>query len=90
VWVFAATLSGRLGRPVIDVTGLKGTYNFSLRLDVLEGLNNGDTDNKVKAGDWSSSSIFTDIEKQLGLKLESDKAPVVTLVIDHAERPSEN
>jgi uncharacterized protein (TIGR03435 family) len=38
----------------------------------------------------STSSIFTDIEKQLGLKLEADRAPVDTLVIDHAEKPSEN
>jgi uncharacterized protein (TIGR03435 family) len=90
MWVFAATLSGRMGRPVLDQTGLKGAYDFSLRIDVLEGLNNGDPDIKAKAMDWSSSSIFTDIEKQLGLKLEADKAPVDTLVIDHAEKPDAN
>jgi uncharacterized protein (TIGR03435 family) len=61
-----------------------------LRLDILEGLTNGDSDPKHKAADWSTSSIFTDIEKQLGLKLEADRAPVDTLVIDHAEKPSEN
>jgi hypothetical protein len=58
-----------MGRPVLDMTGLKGTYDFSLRLDILEGLANGDSDPKPKAADWSTSSIFTDIEKQLGLKL---------------------
>ena len=79
-----------MGRPVLDMTGLKGTYDFSLRLDILEGLTNGDSDNKPKVADWSTSSIFTDIEKQLGLKLEADRAPVDTLVIDHAEKPSEN
>ena len=35
-------------------------------------------------------SIFTAIKEQLGLKLESAKAPVEFLVIDHVERPSEN
>src|SRR5262245_9864930 len=90
MWVFAATLTGRMGRPVVDMTGLKGTYDFSLRLDILEDLTKGDSDLKPKVADWSTSSIFTDIEKQLGLKLEADRAPVETLVIDHAEKPSEN
>jgi uncharacterized protein (TIGR03435 family) len=90
MWVFAATLSGRMGRPVLDLTGLKGTYDFTLRLDILEGLSSDDPELKLKIMDWSSSSIFSDIEKQLGLKLESDKAPVDQLVIDQAERPSEN
>jgi uncharacterized protein (TIGR03435 family) len=40
--------------------------------------------------DWSSSSIFSDIQKQLGLQLISGKAPGDYLVIDHVEKPSEN
>jgi len=40
--------------------------------------------------DWTSTSIFSDIQKQLGLKLESDRAPVDNLVIDHVEKPAEN
>jgi uncharacterized protein (TIGR03435 family) len=90
MWIVAATLTGRMGRPVLDFTGLKGTYDFTLRLDVLEGLSSDDPELKAKMMDWSQSSIFSDIEKQLGLKLEPDKAPVETLVIDHAEKPSEN
>jgi uncharacterized protein (TIGR03435 family) len=69
-----------MGRPVLDMTGLKGTYDFSLRLDILEGLANGDSDPKPKAADWSTSSIFTDIEKQLGLKLEADRAPILSIM----------
>jgi uncharacterized protein (TIGR03435 family) len=38
----------------------------------------------------SGPSLFTAIQEQLGLKLESQKAPVETLVIDHVEKPSEN
>jgi uncharacterized protein (TIGR03435 family) len=40
--------------------------------------------------DSSAPSLFTAIEEQLGLKLESTKGPVEILVIDHVERPSEN
>jgi len=90
MWVFAAALTGRMGGPVLDWTGLNGSYDFSLRLDILEGLTNDKPDIKPQANDWSSSSIFTDIEKQLGLRLESDRAPVEFLIIDHAERASEN
>jgi uncharacterized protein (TIGR03435 family) len=40
--------------------------------------------------DWTTSSIFTDIQKQLGLKLDADKGPVDSLLIDHLEKPTEN
>jgi uncharacterized protein (TIGR03435 family) len=35
-------------------------------------------------------SLFTAVEEQLGLRLETAKAPVPVLVVDHIERPSEN
>jgi len=90
LWRFCAFLSGRMGRPVLDQTGLSGLYDFTLRLDTLEGLSNSDPDFKTKMSDWSTSSIFSDIQKQLGLQLVSSTAPVDYLVIDHVEKPSEN
>ena len=74
-------------RPVLDKTGLAGHYDFSIQLVDGESPNPGDVKRAVK--NWQS--IFTDIQDQLGLKLEAQKAAVEILVIDHAERvPTEN
>jgi bla regulator protein blaR1 len=73
----ATMLSGATERIVVDRTGLQGRYDFEL--------------------DWSPDqsapdkpSIFAAVQEQLGLKLESSRAPADVLVIDHVERPSEN
>lgn len=50
----------------------------------------GDAMPDLSPADSSGSSIFRAIQEQLGLKLESQKGPVETLVIDHVEKPSEN
>jgi uncharacterized protein (TIGR03435 family) len=70
------SLTPTIGRPVIDKTGLEGFYGFSL-------------DYATTLGD-DRPDIFTAVQEQLGLKLEAAKGPVEFLVIDHAERPSEN
>jgi bla regulator protein BlaR1 len=77
----AVVLSNVAGRPVQDATGLSGRYDFSF-----------DRGANVSAADGSDSgpSLFTNLQQQLGLRLESRKASVETLVIDHIERPSEN
>jgi uncharacterized protein (TIGR03435 family) len=74
-------------RVVIDATGLKGSYDFELNWSPDDGhtpLLNG------VPQESTGPSIFTAFQEQLGLKLESRKAPVEVLVIDHVERPSEN
>jgi uncharacterized protein (TIGR03435 family) len=76
----AVQISGvpEVGRPVLDQTGLTGTYDFQLN---VAGASPGGPD-----PDSSSASIFTIVQEQLGLKLEPRVAPVAILVIDHAER----
>jgi uncharacterized protein (TIGR03435 family) len=80
-------LSELLDRPVIDRTGLKGRYDIDLdaTLDWDHLATGGPTDTI-----GANSVIFTALQEQLGLRLESTRAPVETIVIDSAERPSEN
>ena len=75
-------LSAWLHCPVIDKTGLTGKYDFQLQWTAKEGA---ETEPEAN---WPS--LFTAIQQQLGLKLESGKGPVPFLVIDHVEMPSGN
>jgi uncharacterized protein (TIGR03435 family) len=70
-------LSNQVGRTVVDRTGLTAHYNFKLVYT-------------ADMGDTTGPSIFTALQEQLGLKLESGKGPVEVVVIDRAEKPSEN
>ena len=99
VGLLADILSGQreLGRLVIDETGLKGNYDWTLKWTPDQGgpMFKGPDGGQPSADappppDSSGPSIFTALEEQLGLKLESRKGPVETLVIDSIERPSEN
>ncbi len=74
-------LQGELGRAVSDQTGLTGEYDFTL--DWAPTSETGETS-------ADGPSFFTALQEQLGLKLESDKGPVEILVVDRAQRPSEN
>lgn len=78
---FAETLSRAVGRRVLNQTSLTGTYDFT-----LEWL----PDELSADPSASGPSLFTALQEQLGLKLESSKGPVEVLVIDGAEKPSEN
>jgi uncharacterized protein (TIGR03435 family) len=84
-------LSRELGRVVIDKTGIQGRYDFALKWtqDTGAPLMNNAADASAPQPD-TGPSIFTAIQEQLGLKLESSKGPVQVLVIDHVEMPSEN
>jgi len=83
---FTGMLSTLMDRPVLDATGLAGSYDFTLR------FKGGLTPQEGKAAviEWLSSSIFPDIEKQLGLRLEADKGAVDYLMVDRVEKPDAN
>ena len=72
-----------VGRTVVDKTGLAGLYTFELKWTP-------DNPSTSASPDLSAPSIFTALEEQLGLKLESTKGPLDTIVVDHVEMPSEN
>jgi len=83
---FAANISFRLDRTVIDKTGLTGRYDFRLQWTPDNVANSGADNGAADA----PPMIFTAIEEQMGLKLQPGKGPVPTLVIDHLEQPTEN
>jgi uncharacterized protein (TIGR03435 family) len=80
--VLATTLSRQLEHDVTDQTDLPGKYDFQL---------DWTPDTSPCPGAVADQpSIFTAVQQQLGLKLESTRGPVELLVIDHIETPSEN
>lgn len=93
-------LSNQLGRTVLDKTRLTGTYDFSLKWtpdqssgQMFKGPGaspDSHTPNEDAPPESSGPTIFTALQEQLGLKLESQKGPVEVLVVDQVEKPSEN
>ena len=89
---FASMMSsfGNGGRPIQDKTGLTGKYDITLKLGaMMMGPSENEPQSTTAASD-PGASITSLLQEQLGLKLESEKGQVETLVIDHMERPSEN
>jgi bla regulator protein blaR1 len=94
----ARLLSGQLHRTVLDNTRLKGKYDFTLQWApddsqgaMFKGAEGGQSgSDSASSPDSSGPTIFTAIQEQLGLKLESQKGPVEIVVIEHVEKPSEN
>ena len=76
-------LSSALGRPVVDRTGLTGLYDLSLKWDDAPVPEGGVTGLNAPAAPGNDhGSIFTAIQDQLGLRLDSQRAPVEVIVID--------
>ena len=81
---FTFLLTRRMDRPVLDGTGLKGLYDFTVDLSGL-GFAGRPPD------DPTAPSVFTTVQRDLNLKLESRKETIDVLVIDAANRmPVEN
>ena len=82
-----------LDRPVVDKTGIQGKYDFTLVWTPDEGQfrSMGVNVPPPPANDPNAPpGLFTAIQEQLGLKLESTTAPVDVIVIDRVEKPAAN
>ena len=84
---FAGGLVGQIQRMVVDKTGLTGPWNFELLYtpDQPVRLNGA-----IVPPNPDAPSLFTAVQEQLGLKLESSRGPVDVLVIDRVNRPTED
>jgi uncharacterized protein (TIGR03435 family) len=81
-----------LDRPVVDKTGLQGRFDFTLTWtpDETQFASMGVRVPPASTDPNAPPVLFTAIQEQLGLKLESQRAPVDVLVVDKVERPTEN
>ena len=96
------TLANVTGRKVIDKTGLLGNYEVKLewtpqpgemammRGGVPPGAAGGGDRGGPPPADPNGVSIFTAVQEQLGLRLDSQKGPVDVIVIDSATKPAVN
>ena len=96
VSALAQRLSMFLHEPVIDMTGLTGKYDITLKFVPEQGQlppppGGGAPDGMAPPpSDASGPTLQTAVQDQLGLKLESGKGPVEMIVIDHVEKASDN
>ena len=82
----AAMLSGMLGRPAVDATGLQGKYDIRLHWGGIALNASVAPDNPDAGAIESEPPLVQAVQEQLGLKLTPKKAPFDVLVIDHIER----
>jgi uncharacterized protein (TIGR03435 family) len=76
---FAEVLSRQMDLPILNRTGLEGVFNLKLEWNP-----------RITDPAAEGPSVFTAVQEQLGLRLRAQKTPVEMIVVDHAERPSEN
>jgi uncharacterized protein (TIGR03435 family) len=87
-------LTGQTGRPVVDKTGVDGSFDFAMdwtpdEAPPARAAADGN-DERAAPTEFSGPTFFTALGQQLGLKLEAAKGPVQVFVVDHAEKASEN
>jgi bla regulator protein blaR1 len=98
--MLAQQLAQQIGRNVINKTGLEGEYDINLEWTPEPGQGGGPFGGHAPAGaggeqqlpaaDSTGPTIFTAVQEQLGLRLESEKGPVETIVIDSVAKPTGN
>jgi uncharacterized protein (TIGR03435 family) len=87
----AGMMVGQAGRPVVDRTGLTGNWQFLLSFAQERPIGApAPPPGEPTAADPNAPSFFTALQEQLGLKLESTKAPFDVTVIDSVEHPAED
>jgi bla regulator protein blaR1 len=86
----ANAIANFIGRTVVDKTGLSGNYDANLTWTPDQMPQRPPGAPEPPPIDPNGPSIFTALQEQLGLKLDSQKGPVAVLVIDRVERPKEN
>jgi uncharacterized protein (TIGR03435 family) len=86
---FSLLLGSILNRPVINKTGLTGLFDFSLEYSADE-TTPGTPAAGSSGDDLTYATIFTSVQEQFGLKLDSTRGPGQFLVIDSVERPKPN
>lgn len=89
----ATSLGVNVGRIVQDKTGLSGNYDVELSWTPERGAGPGGPPGAATplgpgGADGSGVSIFTAVQEQLGLKLESQRGPVEVVVIDSVSQPT--
>lgn len=87
----AVRLRGFADRPIVDATGLSEPIDLALDWTPEPGQPMTAFDREaLMNGQFERTSLRQALKEQLGMKLESARAPVSFLVVDHVERPSEN
>jgi hypothetical protein len=90
--MFIRELGPQVGCTIVDNTGLTGEYDFAREFTPEPGQGGPFIPGTLPTPPIENGgpSIFTAIQEQLGLRLESQNGPVEMVVIDHVEKPSEN
>jgi len=86
------SLAAEVDKPVVDQTGLKGKFDFTLELPprFFNFFPAAPPNPDNPPPDPQGTSFLKAVREQLGLRLVPSKSAIRTLIIDHVERPSEN
>jgi uncharacterized protein (TIGR03435 family) len=93
IWELTKIVQGQVGRPVLDKTELKGLFDIHLQFFPESSLSTSGLDPGSASRPPTVPTgplLRTAIQEQLGLRLESIRAPVDVLVIERVEKPAEN
>ncbi len=82
---FADLIARQAGLPVVDATGLQGVFDFTLDWSPAADIRMAAASGEAAPSD-GKASLFTALQEQLGLRLESSKGPVEILVVDRMDK----